>query len=66
MNNIRVGTCGYGYYKPRGDWKQKYKSKLQAYSEAFKVVELNRTRTGTTGRKTDPPGGESRDCVLHV
>ncbi len=40
---IKIGTCGYGYYQPPGNWKQKYKSKLQAYSDAFAVVELNRT-----------------------
>lgn len=40
---IRIGTCGYGYYQPPGNWKEKYESKLQAYSDAFAVVELNRT-----------------------
>lgn len=43
MANIKVGTCGYSAFKPGGDWKGKYKSKLQAYSDAFEVVELNRT-----------------------
>lgn len=43
MGTIKVGTCGYGRYEPPGDWKEKYKSKLQAYSDAFGVVEINRT-----------------------
>lgn len=52
MSNIKVGTCGYGYYKPAGNWKQKYKSKLQAYSDAFEVVEINRTFYGLPMVKT--------------
>lgn len=41
--SIRIGTCGYGDYRPPGDWKQEYTSKLQAYSYTYQVVELNRT-----------------------
>jgi uncharacterized protein YecE (DUF72 family) len=52
VKNIKVGTCGYGYYKPEGNWKQKYKSKLQAYSDAFGVVEINRTFYGLPMVKT--------------
>lgn len=40
---IKIGTCGYGYYSPPDGWKDKYESKLQAYSEAFEVCELNKT-----------------------
>ena len=40
---IKIGACGYGSYQPPANWKQKYKSKLQAYSDAYEVVELNRT-----------------------
>ena len=40
---IKIGTCGYGYYNPPDGWKDKYKSKLQAYSDDFKVCELNKT-----------------------
>lgn len=43
MSEIKVGTCGYGYWSPPEGWKDKYESKLQAYSEAFEVGELNRT-----------------------
>jgi uncharacterized protein YecE (DUF72 family) len=52
MNNIKIGTCGYGYYEPPGKWKQKYESKLQAYSDAFGVVEINRTFYGLPMVKT--------------
>ena len=41
--NVKIGTCGYSYYKPSGDWKRTYKSKLQAYANAYEVVEMNRT-----------------------
>ena len=40
---IRIGTCGYGYYEPESGWKERYKNKLQAYTYAFDVGELNRT-----------------------
>ncbi|MCF8080527.1 MAG: hypothetical protein K9K88_14705 [Desulfobacterales bacterium] len=43
MGKIKVGTCGYSRYQPGGDWKDKYKSKLQAFSKAFEAVEINRT-----------------------
>lgn len=43
MGEIKVGTCGYGYYNPPEGWKGKYESKLQAYSDAFEVGEINRT-----------------------
>ncbi len=43
MGEIKVGTCGYGYYNPSENWKEKYESKLQAYSEAFEVGEINKT-----------------------
>jgi len=43
MSKIKIGTCGYGYYQPEEGWKEKYESKLQAYSEAFQTVEINKT-----------------------
>lgn len=43
MPAIKIGTCGYQYYDPGPDWKREYESKLQAYSAAFPVGELNRT-----------------------
>lgn len=43
MSEIRVGTCGYGYYDSGNNWKAKYTSKLAAYSHQLDVLELNRT-----------------------
>ncbi|MFC6989086.1 DUF72 domain-containing protein [Haloplanus sp. GCM10025708] len=43
MHTIRIGTCGYRDYDPEEGWKDDYESKLQAYSDAFAVGELNRT-----------------------
>lgn len=40
---IRIGTCGYSYYDPGPGWQDDYESKLQAFSETFDLVELNRT-----------------------
>ncbi|MFB6113925.1 MAG: DUF72 domain-containing protein [Halodesulfurarchaeum sp.] len=41
--DVRIGTCGYRFYDPPTGWKDRYESKLQAYSTAFPVGELNRT-----------------------
>lgn len=43
MGDVLVGTCGYSRYDPGEGWKERYESKLQAYSDAFRAVELNRT-----------------------
>lgn len=43
MGRIRVGTCGYRFYDAGEDWPNRYESKLQAYTDAFSVGELNRT-----------------------
>jgi uncharacterized protein YecE (DUF72 family) len=40
---VLVGTCGYSDYKPGGNWRERYKSKLHAYSEQYDTCELNRT-----------------------
>lgn len=40
---IKVGTCGYSYYNPGEDWKEEYKSKLQAFSDEFECCEINKT-----------------------
>ncbi|MFW5903924.1 MAG: DUF72 domain-containing protein [Candidatus Saliniplasma sp.] len=40
---IKIGTCGYRYYKPGKDWEDNYESKLQVYSHTFPCVELNKT-----------------------
>ncbi len=41
--DVRIGTCGYGRYPAPDDWKETYASKLQAYTDAYETVELNRT-----------------------
>ncbi|MEF8838398.1 MAG: DUF72 domain-containing protein [Haloarculaceae archaeon] len=43
MTDVRVGTCGYGYYDPPEGWKETYPSKLAAFAAAFEHLELNRT-----------------------
>lgn len=43
MRNIRIGTCGYGYYNPGENWKERYESILQAYSDEYNAVEINKT-----------------------
>lgn len=43
MVEIKVGTCGYSRYRPPKGWKERYESKLQAYSDVFKLGEINRT-----------------------
>lgn len=40
---IKVGTCGWSYYKPPDGWKKKFKSKLQAYADVFEICEINST-----------------------
>lgn len=52
MGDIKVGTCGYGYYNPPEGWKERFESKLQAYSDVFKVGEINRTFYNLPMRKT--------------
>ncbi|MFP4609196.1 MAG: DUF72 domain-containing protein [Candidatus Aenigmatarchaeota archaeon] len=42
-SNIKIGTCGYGYYDPREGWKDEYESKLQAYTDEYETVEINKT-----------------------
>ncbi|MFW6117080.1 MAG: DUF72 domain-containing protein [Thermoproteota archaeon] len=41
--NVIVGCCGYSYYRPGKDWKEKYDHKLQAYADEYPSVEINRT-----------------------
>jgi uncharacterized protein YecE (DUF72 family) len=43
MGVIKVGTCGFGYYKPREGWKERYVSRLQAFSARLETLEVNRT-----------------------
>ncbi len=44
---VGVGTCGWSYLNAKQhigkDWKQKFKSKLQAYAFLFRLVEINST-----------------------
>lgn len=47
MKKITVGNCGWGYLNPNGffdfDWKERFKTKLQAYANLFDSVEVNST-----------------------
>lgn len=43
MGRLKIGTCGYSYFKPEDGWKERYESKLQAFSDSYNTVELNRT-----------------------
>lgn len=44
---MRVGCCGYGYFRPseyyENAWKKRYKSVLSAYASKFDLVEINST-----------------------
>ena len=40
---IRIGTCGYGDFKPGSGWKERYPSKLAAYADRYRVLELNKS-----------------------
>ncbi len=44
---IIVGNCGYAYFRPAdffgGEWKNRFKSVLQAYASLFPSVEVNST-----------------------
>jgi len=44
---IHVGTCGWSYLNAKkylgNNWKQEFKSKLQAYASLFQLVEINST-----------------------
>ncbi|HHP7233961.1 MAG TPA: hypothetical protein ACFCUC_04960 [Desulfobacterales bacterium] len=41
--NSPIEACGYSHDQPPGNWKEKkHVSKLQADSDAFAVVEINR------------------------
>ena len=47
MGKIKVGCCGWGFFNPKRfvdeNWKERYKSTLQAYASLFDVVEVNST-----------------------
>ncbi|MDZ7700400.1 MAG: DUF72 domain-containing protein [Deltaproteobacteria bacterium] len=43
MADIKIGTCGYRGYRPGKNWKETYNNKLEAFSDTFNLVELNRT-----------------------
>lgn len=44
---ILVGCCGWGYFRPKDffgtEWKNKFKSVLQAYASKFNLCEVNST-----------------------
>jgi uncharacterized protein YecE (DUF72 family) len=45
--DLKIGCCGWGYFSAKQyfgeDWKNKFKSKLQAYASKFDLVEINST-----------------------
>ncbi|MFB6345773.1 MAG: DUF72 domain-containing protein [bacterium] len=43
MSPIQVGACGYGYYNAPEGWKDKYESKLQAFTHDFELLEVQKT-----------------------
>lgn len=43
MGDVYVGTCGYGYYHAPDGWKDKYETRLQAFTHDFELLEVNRT-----------------------
>jgi uncharacterized protein YecE (DUF72 family) len=52
---IRIGTCGFGDFRPPEDWRQWYASRLGAYADIFDVLEVNSSfyrlpRVGTAER----------------
>ncbi|MFP4171210.1 MAG: DUF72 domain-containing protein [Methanomassiliicoccales archaeon] len=65
--SLLVGTCGYGDYRPPEGWRERYDTKLQAYSEAFDVLEVNRTFYKLPMVKTASKWAEeARDLVFTV
>ncbi len=40
---IKIGTCGFGDFKPREGWREHYSSKLTAYASSLKLMEANNT-----------------------
>jgi uncharacterized protein YecE (DUF72 family) len=44
---MRVGCCGWGFFRPKNffgeKWKEKFRSVLQAYAKLFSCVEVNST-----------------------
>jgi uncharacterized protein YecE (DUF72 family) len=40
---IRIGSCGYSDFKPGSGWKERYPSKLAAYANRYRVLELNKS-----------------------
>lgn len=43
MSEIKLGTCGYGYYNAPEEWKETYESKLQAFTHEFDLLEVQKT-----------------------
>ncbi|MFO7952771.1 MAG: DUF72 domain-containing protein [Bacillota bacterium] len=40
---IKIGTCGFGDFKPQAGWREQFASKLAAFSETLKLMEVNNT-----------------------
>lgn len=41
--SIHAGTCGYGYYDAPAGLKERFETKLQAFTHDFDLLEVNRT-----------------------
>lgn len=58
-----VGTCGWSYYNPPKGWKEKFKTKLQAYTKLFDLVEINSTFYGIPKLSTAEKWREEADEI---
>jgi uncharacterized protein YecE (DUF72 family) len=65
---IRIGTCGYSDFKPGGNWKEHYPSKLAAYADRYRVLELNKSFYGLpmekTARRWREEAGEELEIIV--
>lgn len=52
VDDITVGTCGYGFYTPPDGWQDHHDSKLAAFAAEFEAVELNKTFYSLPQRST--------------
>ncbi len=39
---IRIGTCGFGFFDPGVGWRERHRSRLEAFSAVFPLMELDR------------------------
>lgn len=67
MIRIKIGCCGWGYFRAKdfhgADWRAKYKSVLQAYAALFPTVEINSTFYRIPKLQTAEKWREQADAV---